>query len=383
MMIYYYNTDWYFVQVFFVNSFCFRGICRFPRVTRIRKELCLLSTFFYAFEAVVPLVLLIFLGVFFRKIGFFSEEFLSKGYSFSFRVALPCMLFCNVYTIENLGKIDFRTVLYAMLIVLLCFLLGCVASVLFIKDPRRRGVVTQCFFRSNCAVVGISLTEALGGTAALQCAAVVTAFTIPLFNIFAVIALTIFASDPIDGKRGLRSVNFGRIGKKILTNPLIIGVGLGLLALVIRHFLPLNPEGEKIFLLSRELSVIYKVVENLGKIASPFMMLLLGGQFSFSAVKSLKKEIAIGVAGRVLLSPILAFGLGYLLTKTGVIALGVPEYAAFMAVFATPVAVSSAIMAREMGNDDILAGQLVVWTSIASVFTIFFFAMAFRTVGLL
>lgn len=341
------------------------------------------DTFRYAFEAVMPLVLLIFLGAFFRRIGFFTEEFLSKGYSFSFRIALPCLLFCNVYTIEALDSIDFRTVLFAVAVVLFCFLLGSLVSLLLIRDRKRRGVVTQCFFRSNCAVLGVSLTEALGGVPAIQCAAVVTAFTIPLFNVLGVIALTVFAEDRTEGKRGLRSISWGKIAYKIVTNPLIIGVSLGLVALLVRGFIPLNADGERVFLLSRDLKVLYAVAESIGKIASPFMMLLLGGQFTFSAVKTMKLEITLGVIGRVLISPAIAFGVGYLLTRSGVLALGPAEYAAYFAVFSSPVAVSSAIMAREMGNDGILAGQLVVWTSIASVFTIFFTAMLFRSVGLL
>ena len=331
----------------------------------------------------MPLILMIFLGCIFRKIGLFTDEFLAKGYSFSFRVALPCMLFCNVYTIESFSDIDFRTVLYALLVILLLFGIGSGIALLLLKDKKQRGVVVQCFFRSNCSVLGISLTEALGGASALQCAAVLTAFSIPLFNVLAVVALTAFLGDGTDGKRGLAAINWKKIGKKIVTNPLIIGVFLGFVCLFIRQLLPLNTAGEPIFLLSRDANVLYKVIQNLSKIASPFMMLILGGQFSFAAVKELKVPISIGVFGRILLAPALAIGIGYALSQLGIITLAAPEYATFVAVFASPVAVSSAIMAREMGNDARLAGQLVVWTSIGSVFTIFMFAVLLRSLGLL
>ena len=45
---------------------------------------------------------------------------------------------------------------------------------------------------------------------------------------------------------------------------------------------------------------------------------------------------------------------------------------------ATPVAVASAIMAKEMNADDELAGQLVVWTSLASTVTIFIYVTMHR-----
>ena len=355
----------------------------FRREPRSAEDIELFETFMYAFEAVAPVVLIIFLGFFFKKIGMFSDEFISKGYSFSFRIALPCMLFCNVYSIKSIGDIDWRTVIYALIMTVVLFLIASATVLLFVGDKRRRGVVVQCFFRSNCAIVGVSLTEALGGLEALSSVSVITAFTIPLYNMLAVVALTAFNSDGKEGKRGLAAIDWKRIGKKIVTNPLIIGVFLGLFCLGIRSFIPVDATGEKVFMLSRELKVVYTVIENVGRIASPFMLLIMGAQFTFAAVKSRKREIVIGTLGRIVISPCLAIGLGYLLTLFGVLSLGKPEYAAFIAVFASPVAVSTAIMAREMDNDDILAGQLVVWTSIGSVFTIFLIAMFFRTVGLL
>ena len=347
----------------------------------------MLDTLFYALDAVLPLVLTIFLGYWLRRVGFFSDEFLKIGYKFSFRIALPCMLFCNVYSIQSFREIELSTVLYAVLVVVLLFIIGAVISVLFIPDRRQRGVVTQCFFRSNSAIIGVSLTEALGGSAALQCVAVLTAFTIPLYNILAVVSLTAFRDVSGEGAHGLaalKSIHWKKIGLNILKNPLIIGIALGFFCLVVRTLIPVGADGQKVFLLSEQGSMVFCVIEGMAKIASPFMMLMLGGQFSFAAVKGMKKQILIGTAGRVLLAPLLGIGVGFLLSRyTGFLDLGAAEYASFIALFASPVAVSSAIMAREMGNDDTLAGQYVVWTSIASVFTLFLFAFTFRSFGLL
>ena len=58
------------------------------------------------------------------------------------------------------------------------------------------------------------------------------------------------------------------------------------------------------------------------------------------------------------------------------------HFATYMGVFATPVAVASAIMAKEMGADDELAGQLVVWTSLVSTVTIFIYVTVLRIIGI-
>ena len=54
-----------------------------------------------------------------------------------------------------------------------------------------------------------------------------------------------------------------------------------------------------------------------------------------------------------------------------------------MTVSASPVAVSSAVMVQELGGDDQLAGQLVVWTSVLSLFSIFAIVYLLRAAGLL
>ena len=47
------------------------------------------------------------------------------------------------------------------------------------------------------------------------------------------------------------------------------------------------------------------------------------------------------------------------------------NFAAFVAMFASPVAVSTVPMAQSMGADHALAGQLVVWTTLISSLVIF------------
>lgn len=343
----------------------------------------MLATFLYAAEAVLPLVLVIFLGYLLRRIGFFTDHFLSVGYKFSFRIALPAMLFCTVYSIKGFESIDMRTVVYSLLVIAVLFVLGTVAVFLWVPDKKQRGVVVQCFFRSNSAILGVSLTEALGGTSALQCVAVLTAFTIPMFNVLAVVALSVFNEESNSEKKGIRAIDWKKIGINILKNPLIIAIAAGLLCVAVRQLIPAGADGTPVFMLSKQGKILFSVVESMSKIASPFMLMMLGGQFTFSAVKGMKGQIILGTVGRIVLAPVLAIGVGYLLSRAGILSLGSPEYASFIALFASPVAVSSAIMAREMKNDDTLAGQLVVWTSLGSVITLFLFAFAFRSIGLL
>ena len=55
---------------------------------------------------------------------------------------------------------------------------------------------------------------------------------------------------------------------------------------------------------------------------------------------------------------------------------------ALIAMFSTPVAVSSVVMTEQSGGDGQLAAQLVVWTSILSIFTMLVITFTLKTFGL-
>jgi hypothetical protein len=61
---------------------------------------------------------------------------------------------------------------------------------------------------------------------------------------------------------------------------------------------------------------------------------------------------------------------------------GGAAYAAAVALFATPAAVVSAVIAKEMGGDDNLAGQIVVWSTLFSIPSMIIIIVILRTIGI-
>lgn len=338
----------------------------------------MISIFLYAANAVLPIVLLIALGYFLRRRNFYDEKFLKTANKLGFRVVLPMLLFYNVYEIDSLSSINWSTVLYAVVAILALFLVGLVAVMLFCKVDRQKGVLLQSSFRSNFAIIGIPLAQALGGDETLAVVSVLSAFSIALFNVLAVISLTVFIKDSEDNRPSVKSILI-KIGK----NPLIIAILIGLACLVIRSVEPVGDDGLPAFTVKNQLPFLYSAIETAAKMASPLMLIVLGGQFSFEAISSLKKQIALGTFMRIILAPVLGVGGAILLNELGVLSFDSNDYAAFIALFGSPIAVSSAVMAAEMHNDEQLAGQLVVWTSIGSVFTVFISAVILKSVNLL
>ena len=335
-----------------------------------------MQIFVTALEAVLPLVLLILLGCLLRAKGFLTDDFLSVGSKVVFRLCLPVMLFVSVYNIEDITRIRWDLCLYCAGASLLLFVLGVLVAVVTTPVAERRGVLVQCVFRSNYAIVGMPLAAALGGEEATAVAAVLMAALVPVFNVLAVLALSMFRKDE-SGQVGI-----GKIAGDVVRNPLIIGVAAGLLALLVRQW-QIGQFGAVVFSLERDLAAVYDALRDLKSMTTPLALIVLGGQFRFSAVRGLFKEILTGTVWRTVLAPIIGVGGAILLGRWGVLHCGAAEYPALIALYGSPVAVSSAIMAREMRNDEQLATQLLVWTSVVSIVTLFAAVCLLMSVGLI
>lgn len=331
-----------------------------------------------ASNAILPIVLLILFGYWLRQIHFLSEDFAKTANKFVFNVCLSCSMFVNVYNIGSFSSIQWGFVAYIVAVILILFLIGWVLAILCTNVSCRKGVIMQGIFRSNYAILGLSLASALGGSEAESVAAVASAFAIPTFNILGVIALTVF-SDPDDDKpHNLKSVLIS-----ILKNPMILGAFAGMACLLIRE-LQRSLIGNVVFSVKNDLSLIYTSVNNLKSITTPLALVVLGAQFKFSAVKGMFKEILAGTLGRILLAPIIGVGGAILLCScTNWLSFGVNEYPALIGLFGAPTAISGAVMAGQMGGDEQLATQIVVWSSIGSILTVFLQTCILMSMGLL
>lgn len=331
-----------------------------------------------AVNAVLPITLLILLGYFLKRIRLITEGFIKVGNDLVFKLALPCMLFVNVYSIESFSVIHWDIIGYIMAMLVIIFVLGFFTAVFTTKVPERRGVIWQCCFRSNFAIIGLSLASTLGGSEAMGVAAVISAFSIPVINIMGVIALTVFKNTSDELSKNIKNIIIN-----VFRNPLIIGVALGCVCLGIRAW-QVRVFGKVVFSLENDLKFFYSALESLKSLTTPLALIVLGGQFEFSAIRGLLKDITVGTTWRIVIAPLLGVGVAALLsTYTDILSCGVNEYPALVALFGSPVAVSSAIMADSMGNDGQLAAQLLVWSSVCSIVTIFLTACILIACGLL
>ena len=147
-----------------------------------------------------------------------------------------------------------------------------------------------------------------------------------------------------------------------MLNPLILGTLAGFLLWYFRIPIP---------------TLIETPLRSLGSVATPLALFTLGASLDFGKARANSRLLVIGVAGRLVVVPLIFLSLA--------VALGIRDVslAALIAVYASPTSVSSFPMAQQMGGNGDLAGGQVVFTTVFSILTVFLWVFALKSLGFL
>lgn len=292
-------------------------------------------------NVVLPLFLLISLGYTLRLLKMFDDHTLLVMNNIAFRIFLPVMLFYNIYSTDLEGVLNVRLMIFGFITILIVFLLLFLIIPVLEKDNQKRGVMIQGGFRSNFVIFGLPITASIFGEQGLGVTSLLIAVIVPLYNALAVISLEVFNG----GK-----INFKKIVKGIITNPLIIASLLGIIFLSLHIQLPF---------------VIEKTVSDIAKVATPLILIILGGYFQFKTIKGYGKQLTISIGTKLVFVPAIFLPIAIMLGFKGA------ELVALLTLYAAPAAVSSFTMAKQMNADSELSGHIVVIGSALSIFTLF------------
>ncbi len=301
---------------------------------------------------VLPLLLVMAAGYGARAAGMLSETTVTQVNNLCFRVFMPIMLMNNIRRASLAGVSGVSALLFSAvgLIVLFAALMLVIPRI--VKENPRRGVVVQALFRSNYALFGMAVLSSMYPGDDLALPSLMIPVSVPIYNVLAVICLEAF--------RGGR-VSLGRLAGKIARNPLILGCAAGIVLMLLGNPVP---------------QFLDDALLNLGKIATPLALFILGASFRLDALRSNGRAIAWVTAGKLVLVPLVVLAIA--------IAAGYRDQAlaSLLIAFGGPVAVSSFTMAQQMDGDADLAAELVVSTTLFSVLTLFVFIFAFKMLGL-
>ncbi len=305
----------------------------------------------FTVNAILPIFLTMAIGFFLKQIGFLKEDFLNQLNRFVFYVGTSTLLFSDTSKANFREIFDGWFVLYILSMVLLVVVLWWVIVPLFEKDRVKAGALIHCGYRSNFAILGLPLAKNLLDVAGVGKTALVLAFGVPLFNVIAVVCLSYWS-----GTKG----DYKSVIKKIATNPLVIGALSGLLLSVLGIRLP---------------KAIDTSISYLGNTTMGLGLILLGGSFDIKKFVENFRVTIVGSLLKVVFSPLLIMFVTLLLGYRG-------DEAVIAFIFAgAPTAISSYVMAREMGSDSELTSGIIICSTGLCVITLFVGIYLMRTFG--
>ncbi len=304
-----------------------------------------MDIFLFAFNGVFPLVLIVAFGYFLKRIELFDELFIKQANKFCFMAAFPLQLFYNIYHIDFNKRPNISLMLFivASILIMVAFLIIVVPRV--IKDSKKRGAFIQGAYRSNFLLIGLPLAKNLFGDVGVAAASLALPLVVPIYNFCAVLVLSMFSE-----KNKELKFSYARLIVEIIKNPLIIASLLGLLFGILGFNVPIALDNG---------------IRDVGSIATPLALVLLGGQFCFSDLAGNLKYAISASFLRIILLPLIVIIIAVLFGFRGI------ELSTILIIFASPSAISGYVMAQNMYNDAQLAGQIIVITTFSSAATLF------------
>ena len=310
-----------------------------------------------SFNVIAPVFFLMVLGYLMVNYTSLADRKLTKqANAIVFKIFLPCMLFYNVYQSDIGAEIHSRIKLciWAAGGLLILFVLLCLIVPKVVKQENQQGVVIQGIFRSNYVIFGVAVVQNMYGVKSTTTAAILSAILVPMYNFLAVVALSIFGEK--------RETDWKKIILDIVKNPLIISSVLGIIFSLLGIRLP---------------TAVDTTVQDLAKLSTPIAFMILGGDLDFSKVKGNLKVASAVLTIKLVILPLIMIPMIVMMGYRDA------DLLSGLLAYQTPVAVSSYIMAQQAGADGQLAGQLVVFSSVLSIFTLFVTILILRTIGLL
>lgn len=306
-------------------------------------------------RVVAPLLLLMLLGGFLLKVHVLDSSTVKKMNGAIFKVFLPALIFNNLYN-SNLSDVkDIKAGAFAAAVLGGAYILSIVLVIFLEKDNKKRGVMAQGICRSNFVIFGLPLCQAICGDSVLGKISIAVAIVIPVINVLAVVSLEVFR-----GENG--GFNIKKIAKGVITNPLIISSALGIIVLLSGIKLP---------------EIAEKTISDVAKIATPLALILLGASINFSTVRGNLRQLIITISGKLVIVPLVGITLAAIIGMRG------GDLALLIAALASPTAVSSYPMAIQMDGDGDLAAQIVAFSTVVCIITVFLWVFALKQLCLI
>ena len=308
----------------------------------------------FSLNATIPIFLMMLLGMLFRKLGWMDEVFAAKMNKFVFLVPLPVLLFEQLATVDFSEVWDIKFILFCFVVTAISITISTLISMLW-KDRSIKGEFIQATYRSSAALLGIAFIQNIYGTAGM--APLMIIGSVPLYNIMAVVVLSVFKP----GNNSFDKALVKKTLKGIVTNPIIIGIVAGFVWSALKLPMPL---------------ILHKTVSSIGATATPMGLMSMGATFEMKKATSKMKPTLVAVFMKLI---------GFcaiFLPVAALLGFRNEEMIAILVMLGSATTVSCFVMARNMGHEGTLSSGVIMMTTLLSAFTLTMCLDVLRSFGL-
>ena len=290
----------------------------------------------------------------FRKLGWMDEVFAAKMNKFVFLVPLPVLLFEQLATVDFSEVWDIKFILFCFVVTAISITISTLISLLW-KDRSVKGEFIQATYRSSAALLGIAFIQNIYGTAGM--APLMIIGSVPLYNIMAVVVLSVFKP----GNNSFDKALVKKTLKGIATNPIIIGIVAGFVWSALKLPMP---------------TILHKTVSSIGATATPMGLMSMGATFEMKKATSKMKPTLVAVFMK------LVGFCAIFLPMAALLGFRNEELIAILVMLGSATTVSCFVMARNMGHEGTLSSGVIMMTTLLSAFTLTMWLDVLRSFGL-
>ncbi|BES73739.1 AEC family transporter [Marinobacter nanhaiticus D15-8W] len=294
-----------------------------------------LDNLLFSLSVTAPIFLVMAAGWLLRRVHWIDDTFVETGSRLVYRLALPALILTSLVDLDLSTWVDPKHVGFGMAATMVSFILLWIVSAWWPGSGPDRGVFVQGAFRGNLGIIGIAVCASLYGKTGLAVGSVLLAGMTLLYNVLSVFALT--------AASGRGGASWRNITSHLLHNPLIVSILLGLLLAAFKVPVP---------------DLILTSAAYFGQMTLPLALLCVGATLSLSALRLGSSSAIVATVIKLVLLPLFftlsAIPLGFDALQLGTL----------FAMFASPTATVSYVMARSMGGNHQLAANIIALTTL-------------------
>ncbi|WP_457551512.1 AEC family transporter [Desulfobacula sp.] len=292
-------------------------------------------------STIIPIFIIILLGLFAKKKGFITPDFLNQANRLVYYIAIPAMIFSSISKAVLKTQMNFAVIAITLASVASITAIA-FGSTRFLKMPRSsKGSFIQSSFHGNLGYIGLAVAFYYLGHNGFVKAAIIAGFVMILQNIMAVIVLQYHSENNKSTHRMSDTL------KKTMANPVIISALAGMLFSLFNVPMPL---------------IIDRALGILTGMALPLALLIIGASLSFEKLKPRFLNVMISSFLKVIIAP----AIGLLLFKF--LSVHPDDYIPGLIILCSPTATLTYIMAKEIGGDpDFAVAAISICTIISGL----------------